>query len=137
MLQFADDEQRVVVGRVVCRQVSELGGGGFKARLQGLYVLEGARGLVEDCAARRRQHFLRQIAERDVASLLDAAAVELLLAHDRAQQGRLARAIGAHEPDAVARADQGAHLVKKHLLTKPQGQSIQREHCMKRIKADG
>ena len=72
-------------------------------------------GLVPERAARLPLRLLLEIAEMDRRVETDRAAVGVVLAGQDAQQRRLAAAVGADQPDPLARADLERHPVQHRL----------------------
>ena len=62
-------------------------------------------GLVEHGAARHLLHVLAEVADGELPGDRDLALVGGLLAHDHAEEGRLARAVGPDEADLLARVE--------------------------------
>ena len=63
---------------------------------------ECAAGLGEQAASGHLDPLLRQIAEGDCTPALDRARIGVELAGDEAEEGGLAGAVGAHQPNPVA-----------------------------------
>jgi hypothetical protein len=91
-----------------------------------------AGGDVEDRLVAGRGAFLRQEAEVGPALPLDRAGVGLLLAEDEVEEGRLAGAVGAHEPQAVGARDEQRHLREEFAGAVGLGNIGDRQHGSRR-----
>ncbi len=91
-------------------------GQGFHLGFHGAQVLEDGEALGEHGAAGKAQAVLRQEAGPDVLHGGDAAVVQALLAGQDFQEGGLAAAVGADEPDAVAGVDLPVRALKQQPL---------------------
>ena len=108
-----------------------LGGGGGELGLDGLQVGEEPvavpdEGLhrLDQRAGRQLQDVLRQVADARAAGAGQLALVGLALAGEDAQERRLAGAVGADEPDALARLDGEADLVEDELAAEGEGELV-------------
>ena len=84
--------------------------------------------LVEDGAARHLLDVLPEVADRELLRDRHLALVRGLLAHDHAEQGRLAGAVGAHEPDLVAGVELEGGLDEEHLPAVLLADARERDH---------
>ncbi len=73
-------------------------------------------GLVQHGAARHLVHFLPEVADGELLREAHHAVVGMLLAHDHAEQRGLARAVGPHQPDLLARIELEGRVDEEHLL---------------------
>ena len=110
-------ESHVVVALVV-GALGEFAFHALHALLQPRCVAERLAGLFLHGGIVGQPHHLRQIAYRGVVRNIDRAARGLLLATQNLQQRRLARAVLAHEGDAVAIVDDETCLAEQRLHAK-------------------
>ncbi len=75
-----------------------------------------------------RRAFLRQEAQGGVAFAHDLTGVRLFLAEDHAKQRGFARAVGAHEPDAVTAIDLRGDIREQRAATIGLGNARQSKH---------
>ena len=85
-------------------------------------LVERARRFLEHAATRMFQAILRQVADPQRGRFEDAAGVGLVEPRQHLQQGRLARAIGTAQPDALAIGDLPRDVVKEHAVAKTLGE---------------
>lgn len=80
------------------------------------HVGEDAQYLVVQRLVLRDPRLLRQIADLEPLRQCDGARVGRDLAGDDAEYGRLAAAVGAHQPDRLAGVQLQRHVVEHHPL---------------------
>ena len=91
------------------------GGERLELRLEPPDLVEAREGLREHGAILAARDLLREIADGDPGVLVDAPGVGLLHAGQDAAQRGLARAVRAHEPDALAAPDAPRHAAQQLL----------------------
>ena len=106
-------QQLLVLGRLVVGPFGDFGRQPLDLRLQPQHLLEGFGRLLGQRGRVGHLHLLGQVAHRALAVFGHGARRGLLQPHDQLQQGRLARAVLAHQTDAVLGVDQKRNIVEE------------------------
>ena len=121
-------QQRFVGGRFVVGALGDFAcqGGDFGFERQHLF--EGRCRLLDERRRVGDLHLLRQVAHRAFAVFGDRARRRLLLADDEFEQRGFARAVFAHQADAVFGIDQKRDIVEQRPAAVTYREIIERNH---------
>ena len=106
-------QQLLVVGAFVVGALGDLARQALNLGLEAQHLVEGLGRLLDERRGVGHAHRLGQVADRTLAVDRHGTRRGLLLAGDDAQQGRLARAVLAHQTDPVLGIDQKRDIVEE------------------------
>ncbi|MOA31181.1 hypothetical protein D3C78_1523250 [compost metagenome] len=91
-------------------------------------MLAAGHGRFQDAHAGHLGHVLREVAHDELLGDHDRALVGALLVVDNAEDGGLARAVGADQAHAIARVDLEAAVLEEVALALELGHLVERDH---------
>ncbi len=126
-------EQLLVGGGFVVGALGDFGRQTTDFGLQQQHLVKSLGGLLDQRGGVGDLHLLGQVADRAFAVHGHGARRGLLFAHDQAQERGFARAVLAHQTDAVARVDEKRYVVEKGPAPVAHGEIVQRYHSRKKV----
>ena len=124
-------QQSLVIGALVVGALGDLAREPFDLGFQTQHFIERLGRLVGQRGGVGHAHGLRQVADRTLAVDRDGTRRGLLLARDDAQERGLARAVLAHQTDAVLGIDQKRNIVEKGPAAVADREVVERNHTAK------